>query len=66
MKPYAKPVIQKVDLNPEQAVLGTCSVGEIDLRDLSPIGCELGGRGACKQRKADRGETTSGDSGATS
>lgn len=39
-KKYTTPGIIKVELKPEQAVLGTCSTGVTDARTISGIGCE--------------------------
>ncbi|MFB0564686.1 MAG: hypothetical protein ACETWK_03305 [Candidatus Aminicenantaceae bacterium] len=47
MKKYTKPGVVKVTLNPEQAVLGTCSAGVGNIREGSTFGCSPG----CKQRK---------------
>jgi len=47
MNKYTKPSVVKVALNPEQAVLGTCSAGTTNLKDTRPFGCER----RCKQKK---------------
>ena len=39
MKKYTKPIVVKVALNPEQAVLGTCMVGS-PLKDNRQVGCK--------------------------
>ena len=59
-KKYTKPSIAKVKLNPEQAVLGTCSSTALNISDSNASGfCK--GRG-CKQQTRSGGT----DSGATS
>lgn len=60
-KKYTKPSIVKVELNHEQAILGTCSTDITDIKESDPVYC----RGTpsaqlCKQH------STSGDSGALS
>jgi hypothetical protein len=60
-KKYTKPNIAKVKLNPEQAVLGTCSSDSGSMSDSNPSGyCKA--HGGCKQRTNSGGT----DSGASS
>lgn len=50
-KKYTMPGVIKVELKPEQAVLGQCSSGETEMRDSSSGGCIEG----CKQRFSRQG-----------
>ena len=59
MKKYKKPTVIKVDLNPEQAILGTCSTDYPGIRDASPLHCKAGD---CKQRDGSRGADFAGHS----
>jgi len=53
MKKYTKPNVIRVALNPEQAVLGTCSVEHrASIRDANPLHCKPDD---CKQRGGSRG-----------
>ncbi|MFB0565311.1 MAG: hypothetical protein ACETWK_06480 [Candidatus Aminicenantaceae bacterium] len=47
MEKYTKPVVVKVPLKPEQAVLGTCKAGATTIRDSKTFGCSQ----LCKQKK---------------
>ena len=58
MKKYTKPMVVKVELNHEQAVLGTCSAGAGTLVDADPSGY-------CRSAKNCK-QDNSGDDAATS
>ena len=48
-KAYVSPQVIRVKLEPTQAVLSQCSVGESDLKNINPaVTCE-GGTKPCKQ-----------------
>jgi len=52
-KKYTKPTVMKVELTHEQAVLGTCSTGIVDIKDALSGGCSTGP--SCKQRDPSKG-----------
>ena len=52
MKKYTKPVVSRVVLNPEQAVLGTCSATWVKIKDARPLYCRVND---CKQKRDARG-----------
>ena len=60
MKKYTKPIVVKVELNHEQAVLGTCSGGIDQTKDSALNQCCNVSPNKCKQFSG------SGDSGYTS
>ena len=61
-KPYAKPVILRVVLNPEQAVLAQCSQGVTTVRVRSTLWCRPSTAGTpC--RKASSGTSANSAAG---
>ncbi len=52
-KKYTSPTVVQVKLDPEQAILGSCAVGETDTSGGNPIGeCRAG----CKQTGSGGGD----------
>ncbi len=63
-KKWVKPVITRVKLNPEMAVMGVCSMSASTMQDSVPVGCtEIG---HCRQASSEGAAVTNCDSEASS
>lgn len=49
-KPYSPPQLFRVELNQEQAILGTCSTTTTTVNQGGNGGCRPAARGGCKRR----------------
>ena len=55
MKKYTKPIVVKVALNPEQAILGGCMSGISSSRRGNPVFCRTNCKLGSNSRRSDSG-----------